>query len=73
MTEPAGNKRYVVAQSPGSVRWRHYFFGWFGDVPRWSPYRPDALRVDAETAAQLVDQFDTRYRKVVKHLIEEVS
>ena len=64
--------RFVVVQVPGSSHWRHYFCGWFGEVPRWSPYRPDALIVDGETAAQLVEQFDTRYRKVVQHVIEQL-
>jgi hypothetical protein len=59
-------------QSPGSKRWDHYFCGWFGDVPRFSPYRPDALEMDREIAEQLVDQLDTRYRRVVQHSIEEL-
>jgi len=64
---------YVVVQSPESGSWRHYLCGWHGDVPVWYPTRDDALKLDEETARQIVDKLDTRYRRVVRHDIEELS
>jgi hypothetical protein len=65
--------KYLVAQTPGSGTWRHYLCGWHGDVPVWLPAREEALKLDEPTARQLVDRFDTRYRRVVQHLVEEVA
>jgi hypothetical protein len=47
--------------------------GWHGDVPIWLPVREEALKLDEQSARQLVDQLDTRYRGVVQHVVEEVA
>lgn len=65
--------RYLVAQTPGSGVWRHYLCGWHGDVPIWLPVREEALKLDEQSARQLVDQLDTRYRGVVQHVVEEIA
>ncbi len=55
-------RRHVVAQTPRSGTWVHYFREWYGDVPAWVSRRDLALRLDEETARGLVDRFDARYR-----------
>lgn len=65
--------RYLLAQTAGSGTWRHYLCGWHDDVPIWLPVREEALKLDEQTARQLVDRFDTRYRRVVQHHIEEIA
>ena len=65
-------ERYVVTQSPPSGAWTHYFGGWFGGVPHWDSYREAAKKLDEQTARQLVEKFDVRYRGAVLHRIEEL-
>jgi hypothetical protein len=85
-----GEKRFVVVQAAASGAWRHYLHAWVkngvrvqdatGDpraLPVWLAARDQALKLDAQTAQQLVDHFDTRYRqtegrRVVQHLAEEL-
>lgn len=67
-------KKYVVVQAPerGSA-WRHYFCGYFVNVPHWSASRHEALKVDEASANDLIKRFDDRYRRVVHHQMEEVT
>lgn len=68
-----GNKLYTVVQTPERTSaWKHYFCGFFGAIPRWIADPAEALRVDEQTARDLVKRFDDRYRRVVTHLIEDV-
>lgn len=64
--------RYVVAQTPDSGSWIHYLCGWYGEVPVWERDRERALKVDEASARQLVERFDHRYKRVVRHYIEEL-
>ena len=74
MTKSA--KRYVVAQTPRRGAWLHYLSGWHGDVPAWDDRRARALKLDEQTALQLVERFDERYRcpaSGLRNYVEEVS
>ena len=65
--------KFIVTQSPDNGAWRHYFCGWFGNVPHWDYRREAALKLDETAARKLVDVFDVRYRRVVLHQVEEIS
>lgn len=75
--------KFVIAQSPKSGGWRHYFCGWVGagtwiregihEIPVFLPARDQAVVLDEITAHRLVDRFDARYRKTVRHIIEELT
>jgi hypothetical protein len=79
-------KRYVVAQRPKGGVWIHYLCAWVRsgawvrdfaadarEIPVFLAARDQALVFDEETALQLVERLDERYRRVVRHHAEEVQ
>jgi hypothetical protein len=77
--------RYVVAQEPPGGAWRHYLSGWVRggtrirtgvydarDVPVFLPSRDQASAFDEQTACQVAARLDDRYRRVVRHVVEEL-
>lgn len=76
------SKHYIIAQSPASGARRAYLCAWVGgdgwvrdgihEIPVFLYERDQALTFDEATARQLAGRFDDRYRRVVRHHVEEL-